>query len=131
MIFHTVSISGSEEVMFTNSTVNQHSVIYLVSWPPLTLFPTEDTPHVSRICAMLARRPSTLMFVGHRLDIPLKSVCCLLDKLHLQGHIATCKRVSTDNSEVVLTEPEPLFAEEVPTAAASFLSKFWRRLLTK
>lgn len=117
--------------MFTNPTVNQHSVIYLVSWPPLTLFPIDDTPHVSRICAMLARRPSTVMFIGHRLDIPFQYVCDLLDKLHLQGHIATCKRVFADNPEVISTEPEPLLTEEKPSAAASFLSKFWRRLLTK
>lgn len=62
-------------------------VLHLASWPPLSQQWHDTAPHITRICALLARRPSVGMLIPVMLDIPPHIAHSLLEALHANGHI--------------------------------------------
>ncbi|MCX7255556.1 MAG: hypothetical protein NTZ64_02200 [Polaromonas sp.] len=64
-----------------------NQVLHLASWPPLSRQWHDTAPHITRICALLARRPSVGTLIPVMLDIPPHIVRSLLEALHANGHI--------------------------------------------
>lgn len=64
-----------------------NQVLHLASWPPLSRQWHDTAPHITRICALLARRPSVGALIPVMLDIPPHIVRSLLEALHANGHI--------------------------------------------
>lgn len=73
-------------------------VLYLVSWPSLDLNNQENIPHITRICALLARRPSVGTFIPVVLDLSPAIVFPLLEMLYDKGHIFQEISLSIENS---------------------------------
>ena len=81
-------------------------------------------PDVTRICALLARRPSVGMLIPVLLHMPPPVAYSLLEMLYAGGHIyADRKRVSVEPS---------LFGRESADNhepdVTSFISRLWKRL---
>jgi len=64
-----------------------NQVLHLASWPPLSKQWHDTAPHITRICALLARRPSVGTLIPVLLDIPPHIAHSLLEALHASGHI--------------------------------------------
>lgn len=64
-----------------------NQVLHLASWPPLSMQWHDMAHHMTRICALLARRPSVGMLIPVMLDIPPHIAHSLLEALHANGHI--------------------------------------------
>ena len=109
----------------------QFSVLHFVSWPPLPELLLETAPNMTRICALLARKPSTGMLIPVILDMPAPITYSLLDTLYDKGHIRTmgdAAPLSAPASHIA----EPVKApEDLPIATASFISKAWQRLMDR
>lgn len=101
-----------------------NQVLYLASWPPLSPQWRDTAPHMTRICALLARRPSVGALIPVMLDIPSHIVHSLLEALYSDGHIYSTGILPMD--EVVLSKPEPVQIHE--PMGASFLGRLWQRL---
>ena len=106
----------------------QFSILQLTSWPALPDLLQETAPHLTRICALLARKPSVGMLIPVMLDMSPQITYSLLDALYVKGHICPFGGVVTSEQAVL---PQAEFAKgfETPPAAASFLSKVWQRLM--
>jgi hypothetical protein len=111
-------------MMKTSQSQISNQVLHLASWPPLSPQWHETAPHVTRICALLARRPSVGLLIPVMLDIPPHTVCSLLEALHADGHIYP--------SAALADQPGLSTVEAVPPhepAGCSFLGKLWQRLI--
>lgn len=62
-------------------------VLYLASWPSLDSILQENVLHITRICALLARRPSVGAFIPVILEISHDIIFPLLEMLYAEGHI--------------------------------------------
>lgn len=108
----------------------QFSVLRLISWPELPDLLLDTAPHVTRICALLARRPSVGMLIPVMLDIPQNVAYALLETLYVNGHISPVGAVLAAEHPVGLkTDQEKL--PETCAKTVSFLSKVWHRLTEK
>lgn len=98
-------------------------ILHLVSWPSLHLLLGSSAPQITRICALLARRPSVGMLIPVILNLPPHIVHPLLETLHTKGYIrSTCS--------IVLSEPSPQPKIELaPTSELSFLDSLWQHLV--
>lgn len=109
----------------------QFSVLQFVSWPALPDLLLETAPNVTRICALLARKPSAGMLIPVILDMPAPLTYSLLDTLYDKGHI----RPMGDAAPLAASaspSSEPVKApEDLPIATASFISKVWQRLMVR
>lgn len=105
----------------------QFTIWVLISWPPLfDLIHQEGSPHIIRICALLARRPSAGQLIPIVLQIPPEVTYPLLSFLYAEGHICSINALQKQE-QAALPEAEP----EMPAETGSFLSKVWQRLLDK
>ena len=107
-----------------NKQLSNH-VLHLASWPPLHQFLQESAPHMARICALLARRPSVGMLIPVMLDMPPQIAYSLLETLHANGHIYPAD--ARPNHPPALSSTEA--AEHQKPADRSFLAKLWQRLI--
>jgi hypothetical protein len=99
-------------------------VLHLSSWPSLQKLSQEAVPDVTRICALLARRPSVGMLIPVLLHMPAPAAYELLETLYVSGHIYTDKTPET-------AEPASFSAESGGNHepdAISFISRLWKRL---
>jgi hypothetical protein len=103
-----------------------NQVLHLAAWPPLSKQWHDAAPHMTRICALLARRPSVGALIPVMLDIPPHIVHSLLEALHASGHIYPAAALLTDQALLSRAEPVPVQTHE--SAGASFLSRLWQRL---
>jgi hypothetical protein len=108
----------------------QFSVLQLASWPSLPDLLLETAPHVTRICALLARKPSVGMLIPVMLDMPPHMTYSLLDTLYAKGHICSVGGVIA-SEQVAQLKAEPVPGPELPAATASFLGKVWHRLMDR
>lgn len=108
----------------------QFSVLQLASWPSLPDLLLETAPHVTRICALLARKPSVGMLIPVMLDMPPQVTYSLLDNLYAKGHIFPVGGMAAPE-QAALLKAEPVQSPELPTATASFLGKVWHRLMDR
>jgi hypothetical protein len=108
----------------------QLSRLQLVSWPfRIDLF-QEDSQHIIRICALLARRPSVGILLPVLLDLSPNVTYSLLQVLHAQGHIGPVGGVVM-TEQAALPEAESVQDCPLPTPMASFLNKVWQHLTEK
>lgn len=105
-----------------------NQVLHLASWPPLSRQWHDAAPHITRICALLARRPSVGALIPVMLDIPPHIVRSLLEALHASGHIYPAVALATESAPLFRAEPEPVLVQTHESAGASFLSRLWQRL---
>lgn len=114
-------------------------VLYLTSWPPLEQLLLETAKPMTRICALLARRPSVGMFIPVVLDMPPEIIYPLLQMLHEKGHISqtancTLKESCHCQASTALTDPQQLKVSKLAQDPApsertlSFFDLLWRRL---
>lgn len=108
-----------------------NQVLHLVSLPPLSPQWRDNAPHMTRICALLARRPSVGALIPVMLDIPPNLVRSLLDALYANGHIYPSGVLSFDDGAEALLKNKsistPTFMCE-ESVGASFFAKLWQRL---
>lgn len=109
----------------------QFSVLQLASWPSLPDLLLETAPHVTRICALLARKPSVGMLIPVMLDMPPQVTYSLLDTLYAKGHICPVGAAGVSEQTVRLKADEPVQNPELSAATASFLGKVWLRLMDR
>lgn len=110
----------------------QFSVLQLASWPSLPDLLHDSAPHITRICALLARKPSVGMLIPVMLDMPPQVTYSLLDKLYLKGHICPVGNAAEPASaQAALSHAEPAPSQQLPAATVSFLDKVWLRLMDR
>jgi len=78
----------------------QFRVLQLVSWPAVPQMAHDSAPDVARICALLARKPSTGMLIPALLGLPHDVAYALLDQLYAQGHIRAAAAAPTETSSL-------------------------------
>lgn len=99
-------------------------VLHLASWPPLHHLLQDSAPHLARICALLARRPSAGMLIPLMLDMPPQIAYPLLETLHAGGHIYPAGALPGHPPALLRDEA----VEPQEPSAASFIAKLWQRL---
>ena len=105
----------------------QFSVLQLASWPSLPDLLLETAPHVTRICALLARKPSVGMLIPVMLDMSPQVTYSLLDSLYAKGHICPVGHGAAEKAPAL--KVDPVDSPKLPAATASFLGKVWQRLM--
>lgn len=119
----------SNEISFLDSNL-QHRILQLASWPPLSELLLDTAPQVTRICALLARKPSVGMLIPIMLNMPPQTTYPLLRKLYDKGYI--CALGGTAMAEqTARPRAEPAKNPELPAATSSFLGKVWQRLTSR
>jgi len=108
----------------------QLSLLQLTSWPGLSELLQDTAPNLTRICALLARKPSVGMLIPAMLDMQPQVAYALLENLYAKGHISPIGAVFTVE-QAVLPKSEPVSSPEIPAATASFLGKVWLRLMDR
>ena len=107
----------------------QFSVVRLVSWPSLTHMPQDVLPAVARLCALLARKPSTASLLPLLLELPETQVFMLIEALRLNGHVqvASTAAETEQGAEAPMGSAEAV--QPVQPATQSFITKVWQRLV--
>jgi hypothetical protein len=85
-------------------------VWHLASWPSASLLVQDCGPELTRICALLARRPSVGMAIPVLLEIPAQTVHFLLETLQACGHIYSADTL--EYAQAVLPGAEPAKSAE-------------------
>ncbi|MDQ3058359.1 MAG: hypothetical protein M3R45_02380 [Pseudomonadota bacterium] len=84
-------------------------VWHLASWPPESLLVQDSGPHLTRICALLARRPSVGMAIPVLLEIPAQTVHFLLETLQACGHIYSADTLESGQAALPEAAPAGLY----------------------
>ena len=116
-------------MMNTSSSRLNSQVLHLASWPSLHQLLQETTPHMTRICALLARRPSVGMLIPLMLDMPPHIAYSLLETLHADGHIYLAGTLPVAQAGLSSAEPVP-HQEPATVQTLSFLARLWQRLIS-
>ena len=103
-------------------------VLYLVSWPSLQHLLGGTAPHITRICALLARRPTVGMLIPVILNLPPHVAHPLLEMLYADGYIRSAGSAAAPSAPAPKAEPAP---SPDSTSDISFLTKLWQHLLNK
>lgn len=109
----------------TSSGHINNKVLHLASWPPVSRLLQENAAHITRICALLARRPSVAMLIPVMLNVSPAVVYSLLEALKASGHIYSDSELAP--VKTVLSSAEPVQDHE--PSVISFLAKLWDRLM--
>lgn len=105
----------------------QLSMVRLVAWPSLTQLPQEVVPAVARLCALLARKPTTVFLLPQLLELPEVQVARMIQVLQLDG----CTQLSGMAAAPAADTPAAVPHEGVRPAAPSLIGKIWQRLLAR
>lgn len=108
----------------------QYNVVRLQSWPSLAYMPEEVVPAVARICALLARKPTTASLIPLTLGLPEAQVFALLEVLRLNGHLQVNGLTPSDSVQRDADAKELLAnaSQSATSAEPSFITKLWQRL---
>lgn len=110
--------------------VAAHALVQLQSWPDLPRVPVDLLAPVTRLCALLWRKPTVAYLVPRVLDLPPQQVFVLLRVLQAFGHVALHGGLAVARETDVPPPPASDMATGRPPAAgASALAKLWQRLL--
>lgn len=101
-------------------------LIRLHCWPNLSRLPDELMVPVTRICALLWRKPTVGFLVWRVLDAPQRETCALLSVLQAFGHV-TAPIQSSERVEA--TAPERGEALPLARPSNSLVGKLWLRLV--
>lgn len=106
------------------------SLVHLQSWPQLSDVPVDVLPMVARICALLARRPTTVSLVPLLLDLPQDEVFALIEVVRLYGHLHMEGPAQDDGATADPLAATAQAAEPTgQTTGLSLVRKIWQRLL--
>lgn len=111
----------------------QYSVVKLQSWPSLAYMPEEVVPAVARICALLARKPTTASLIPLTLGLPEAHVFALIEVLRLNGHLQANGLAPSDSVQRDADAKEALAnaSPSAPSTEPSFITKLWQRLASR
>jgi hypothetical protein len=111
----------------------QYSVLRLQSWPSLAYLPEEIVPCVARICALLARKPTTASLIPLTLGLPEAEVFALIEVLRINGHLQANGFSLSDAVQREADAQEALANASQPTllTTTSFITKLWQRLASR
>lgn len=105
-------------------------VLHLVSWPSLHLLLGSAAPQITRICALLARRPSVGMLIPVILNLPPHVVHPLLETLYADGYIRIAGAASLDPAPAPAPKAEHAPSQE-QASELSFVARLWHHLVDK
>lgn len=108
----------------------QLSLLQLISWPGLPDLLQDTAPNLTRICALLARKPSVGMLIPAMLDMQPQVAYALLENLYAKGHISPVGTVLTAE-QAASPKSQTAPGAELPAATVSFLGKVWSRLMER
>lgn len=105
------------------------SLLQLNSWPALPDLLHDTAPHTIRICALLARKPSTGMLIPVILDIAPEVAYPVIGTLYVKGHIAPLGKIigAPDAVDTAADRASP----KLSPATGSFLGRVWLSLIAK
>lgn len=111
-------------------------LVYLKSWPAIPELPEDLAACVTRVCALLAHKPTVGFLVGRVLDLGEDESRRVLQLLHRFGHVDVLQQrrsSAEDSAEPALPGiPAPeLAAAAAPTAPSAFLGKLWKKLTSR
>jgi hypothetical protein len=104
-------------------------VLHLASWPSRSELTPDVAAPITRICALLARRPSVGMLIPVMLDISVSTTYALLQSLYANGHIypsAVASSGLAPSAGMESVQSEALQYREA--GKNSFLTRLWQRL---
>jgi len=104
-------------------------LIQLVSWPNLSRLPDELVVPVTRICALLWRKPTVGFLVPRVLEAPVHQTCALLEVLQDFGHVTSLGGVLGRSEGAPDESDADLPAAPPARATPSLVSKLWQRLV--
>ena len=123
--------SAQLEVARRGQNAVPRALIHLVSWPNLTRLPGDLVGPVTRICALLWRKPTVGYLVVRLLDLPPEQVAAVLRALRSAGHAqwADCASGGTSDERPSGLSDSQL---EMPVPASGrdlrLISRLWQRL---
>lgn len=110
-----------------DGNLDAHSLLHLKSWPNLTRLPEELIEPVTRICALLWRKPTVGYLVARVLDLHTDEVMHVVRALQTFGHVsrplavADMSQSATGAGDAETPVPGP--------GTATIASRFLQRLL--
>ncbi|GAB4088401.1 hypothetical protein [Hydrogenophaga soli] len=93
--------------------------------------PSELTPDIARVCALLAVRPTGVPLVHLLLGLPRDHVSGIVGMLHELGHLTSAAHVSTKTSVSPQRPDElvsPNLARDTLPPPSTLVQRLWRRL---
>ena len=109
-------------------TGGQH-LIQLLAWPNLSRLPGEFVVPVTRICALLWRKPTVGFLVARVLEVPQHETAALLEVMQEFGHVALLRQ-NIQPVEATVPEQDGRLPPESPSGAGvSLVRKLWLRLI--
>ncbi len=104
---------------------NRHAVVKLSHWPNLSRLPR--TPDMHRLCALLARRPSSIHLAGKLLGVDEAQAFRFFSAAHACGAIEMVTRTreisSAQEDDAVAAAPPPS-----ETSLGSMLKQLWNKM---
>ena len=117
----------SPSITATTQLGVQYSVLKLYSWPELSRVPSDLVLDASRVCALLAVRPTGAPLIARLLDLPRERVAHIVELLHLYGHLdGSAMDVRPVEKEEQATLD--LIADPTPTKSPTLLGRLWQKL---
>lgn len=101
----------------------------LLSWPDLPRLPDELLGPVTRLCALLWRKPTVGFLVARTLAAPPRQTAVLLAALQALGHVAGSGPAAPPRTDPVPAEEPELASEGPGEPVPGILGKLWQRLL--
>ncbi|GAA4787504.1 hypothetical protein [Lysobacter hankyongensis] len=105
---------------------NRHAVIKLAHWPNLSRLPR--TPDMYRLCALLARRPSSIHLAGKLLGVNEVQAFRFFSAAHAAGAIEMVTRTHGISSANDDEEPAADALPPSETSLGSMLKQLWNKM---
>ena len=102
----------------------KYNILRLFSWPDLPRIDAELIPDVARICALLAIRPTSAMFLPVLVGIPRERAEHIVEMLHVQGHLDPAAGITSNMASALESVPAP----QAPNPTNKLLGRLWERL---
>lgn len=112
-----------------SASVSRHAVVRLAHWPNLSRLPC--TPDTYRLCALLARRPSSLHLAGRLVGVDDGEVFRCFTAAHACGAIETITRGPAQSPSQAQSQDEAAAAAAPPlseTSVTALLRQLWNRM---
>jgi hypothetical protein len=104
-------------------------LLHLESWPNLTRLPEELLEPVTRICALLWRKPTVSFLVARVLGLPPDQCTHVLRALQMFGHVSSPMPAGELLSgSCPDTQPDEAAMASTASTPESIVSKLWQRL---
>jgi len=110
------------------ASINRHAVIRLAHWPNLSRLPR--TPDMYRLCALLARRPSSIHLAGRLVGVDEPQVFQFFSAAHAGGAIEMITRDPSLSQVQAHAQAEEADAARPlsETSVTSMLKQLWNKM---